>query len=214
MYNPPHFREERIGVLHRLIQGHSLATFVTLGADGLIANHLPLVLDPEPAPLGTLRGHFSRANAQWRESLPGAPALAIFQGPEAYITPSWYPSRQETGRVVPTWNYVVVHAHGPFRTFEDPVLLERHLRILTDRQEAARPCPWSVDDAPADFFHDQMKGIIGIEISIARLEGKWKVSQNRSIIDRAGVVEGLQASGNPAHKAMADLVSAKDRSGK
>jgi transcriptional regulator len=210
MYNPPHFREERLEVLHRLIQENSLATFVTLGADGLIANHIPLILDPEPAPLGTLRGHLSRANLQWRDSLPGAPALAIFQGPEAYITPSWYPTRQETGRVVPTWNYVAVHAHGPFRTFEDPVLLEQHVRTLTHHKEAAFPCPWSVDDAPADFFHGQLAGIIGIEISITRLEGKWKVSQNRSIKDRAGVVEGLQASGNPADKTMADLVSEKD----
>jgi transcriptional regulator len=210
MYNPPHFREERTDVLHRLIREYSLATFVTLSADGLIANHIPLIFDPEPAPLGTLRGHLSRANPQWRDSLPGVSALAIFQGPEAYITPSWYPTRQETGRVVPTWNYVVVHAHGPFRTFEDPVLLERHVRTLTRHKEAARPCPWSVDDAPVDFFHGQLAGIIGIEISVTRLEGKWKVSQNRSTTDRAGVVEGLRASGNPDDKTMADLVSEKD----
>jgi transcriptional regulator len=210
MYNPPHFREQRTDVLHRLIQEHSLATLVTLGADGLIANHIPLVLDPGPAPLGTLRGHLSRANLQWRDSLPGVPALAIFQGPEAYITPSWYPTREETGRVVPTWNYVVVHAHGPFRTFEDPVLLEQHVRTLTHHKEAAFPRPWNVDDAPVDFFHSQLAGIIGIEISITRLEGKWKVSQNRSTTDRAGVVEGLRASRKLADQTMADLVSAKD----
>jgi transcriptional regulator len=209
MYNPPHFREERTVVLHRLIKENSLATFITLGADGLIANHIPLILDPEPAPLGTLRGHVSRANPQWRDSLPGASALAIFQGPEAYITPSWYPARQETGRVVPTWNYVAVHAHGPFRIFEDSALLERHVRTLTDHKEAAFPCPWSVDDAPVDFFHGQLAGIVGIEISITRLEGKWKVSQNRSITDRAGVVEGLRASENPTDQEMADLVSEK-----
>jgi transcriptional regulator len=210
MYNPPHFREERTGVLHRLIQEHSLATFVTLGPEGLIANHIPLILDPEPAPLGTLRGHLSRVNPQWRDSLPGVSALAIFQGPQAYITPSWYPTRLETGRVVPTWNYVVVHAHGTFRTFEDPAFLEQHVRTLTNHKEAQRPCPWSVDDAPVEFFHGQLEGIIGIEISITRLEGKWKVSQNRSATDRAGVVEGLLESGNPADKTMADLVSERD----
>ncbi len=210
MYNPPHFREERTDVLHRFIREHSLATFVTLGVDGLIANHIPLILDTEPAPRGTRRGHLSKANPQWRDSLPAVSALAIFQGPDAYITPAWYPTRQETGRVVPTWNYVVVHAHGPFRTFEDPVLLEQHVRTLTDHKEASFPCPWSVYDAPVDFFHGQLAGIIGIEISIARLEGKWKVSQNRSVNDRAGVVAGLSASGNPADKTMADLVSTKD----
>jgi transcriptional regulator len=213
MYNPAHFREERVEVLHQLIQQHRLATLVTLGADGLIANHMPLVLEPAPAPLGTLRGHLSRANSQWRDSLPGVSALAIFQGPQAYITPSWYPTREETGRVVPTWNYVVVHAYGPLRTFEDRCLLEQHLRTLTTLQEAALPHPWSVDDAPIDFFQSQLTAIIGIEIPLSRLEGKWKVSQNRSATDRAGVVSGLHASGTAAHNTMADLVAAKDRTG-
>src|SRR6266567_3218487 len=210
MYNPPHFREERVEVLHQLIQQHSLATLVTLGADGLIANHMPLILDPEPAPLGTLRGHHSRANSQSRDSLPGVSALAIFHGPEAYITPNWYPTKDETGRVVPTWNYVVVHAHGPLRVFDDPLLLEQHVRTLTNLQEARLPHPWSVDDAPLDFFHGQLSGIVGIEISLTRLEGKWKVSQNRAAADRAGVVKGLEASGTPAHHVMACLVAAKD----
>jgi len=211
MYNPPHFREERVEILHQLIQQHSLATLVTLGVDGLIANHMPLVLDPAPAPLGTLRGHLSRANSQWRDSVPGVSALAIFHGPQTYITPSWYPTKQETGRVVPTWNYVVVHAHGPLRTFEDPSLLEQHLRTLTNLMESALPHPWSVDDAPADFFHSQLAGIIGIEIPVTRLEGKWKVSQNRTATERAGVVKGLQACGTPAHNAMAGLVAAKEK---
>jgi len=140
-------------------------------------------------------------------------ALAIFQGPQAYITPSWYPTREETGRVVPTWNYVVVHAYGPLRTFEDRILLEQHLRTLTNLQEAALPHPWSVDDAPVDFFQSQLTAIIGIEIPVTRLEGKWKVSQNRSARDRAGVVRGLQASGTTVHKTMADLVAAKETIG-
>src|SRR5262249_11757109 len=126
MYTPAHFHEDRIDILHRLIGEHSLATLVTIGAEGLIANHIPLILDPEPAPFGTLRGHVSRANPQWRDSLPDVPALAIFQGPHAYISPSWYPTKQETGLVVPTYNYVVVHAHGPLLTYTDASRLEQH----------------------------------------------------------------------------------------
>ena len=209
MYIPPHFREERIDILHSLISQHSLAALITLGPDGLLANHVPLIVDPEPAPLGTLRGHLSKANRQWKDSLPSVPALAIFQGPAAYITPSWYPSRLETGSVVPTYNYAVVHAHGPLATFDDPVLLERHLRNLTNAHEAAFADRWSVDDAPASFIRDMLKGIVGIEIPIARLEGKWKLSQNRSVVDREGVVEGLTASGIPAQQHLADLISGK-----
>jgi transcriptional regulator len=204
MYLPTHFREDRLEVLHRFIEQHGFATLVTLSADGLTANHIPMALDLEPAPLGTLRGHVSRANPLWRDSLPDVSALAIFQGPSAYITPSWYPSTRETGRMVPTYNYVVVHAHGPIRTFEDPAPLEQHLRTLTDLHEAAFPAPWKIEDAPADFFQAMMKGIVGIEIPIARLEGKWKVSQNRLPADRAGAEAGLRANGCPA---MADLVS-------
>ena len=192
-----------------MIRQHSLAALVTLGPDGFLANHIPLIVDPEPAPLGTLRGHLSKANSQWKDSLPGIPALAIFQGPAAYITPSWYPSKLETGNVVPTYNYVVVHAHGLLATFEDPVLLERHLRKLTDAHEAAFADRWSIDDAPSGFLRGLLKGIVGIEIPIARLEGKWKLSQNRTLADRAGVVEGLTASANPAHQDMAELISRK-----
>lgn len=204
MYLPAHFREERLEVLHDFIRQQSFATLVTLGADGLIANHIPLVLHAEPAPLGTLRGHVSKANPQWRDSLPDVPALAIFQGPSAYISPSWYPTKQETGRVVPTYNYVVVHAHGPLATFTEPSLLEDHLRTLTSQHEAAFPMPWTIDAAPTDFIQGLLKSIVGIEIPIQRLEGKWKVSQNRLAVDRAGVVKGLRATGCPA---MADLVS-------
>lgn len=204
MYLPAHFREDRLEVLHRFIEQHGLATLVTLSAEGLTANHIPMVLDLAPAPLGTLRGHVSKANPLWRDSPPDVSALAIFQGPSAYITPSWYPSTRETGRMVPTYNYVVVHAHGPIRTFEDPALLEQHLRTLTDLHEAAFPAPWKIEDAPADFFQAMLKSIVGIEIPIARLEGKWKVSQNRLPADRAGAEAGLRASGCPA---MADLVS-------
>ena len=211
MYNPPHFQEERTDVLHQLIRQHSLAALVTMGPAGLIANHVPLILDPEPAPLGTLRGHLSRMNPQWRDSLPQVSALAIFQGPSAYITPSWYPSREETGKVVPTYNYVVVHAHGPLETFEDPQLLLKNVRALTELHEAAFASRWSVDDAPADFIQGQLKGIVGIQIPILRLEGKWKVSQNRIPADRQGVIDGLREAGDPESLAMAEWVSSRNR---
>ena len=210
MYNPPHFQEERTDVLHQLIREHSLASVVTLGPDGLIANHVPLLLDPEPGPLGTLRGHISRMNPQWRDSLPHVSALAMFQGPSAYITPSWYRTREETGKVVPTYNYVVVHAHGPLTTYEDPELLLRNVRALTELHEAPLAKRWSVEDAPADFIREQLKGIVGIEIPILRLEGKWKVSQNRASADRQGVIEGLRDTGDPVSLAMADQVSSRN----
>jgi len=212
MYNPPHFQEERTEVLHQLIREHSLAAVITMGPEGLIANHIPLILDPQPGPLGTLRGHVSRMNPQWRDSQPHVSALAIFQGPSAYITPSWYPSREETGKVVPTYNYVVVHAYGPFRTYEDPELLLRNVRALTELHEATLAKRWSVDDAPADFIQGQLKGIVGIEIPIARLEGKWKVSQNRVPKDRQGVIDGLREAGDVKSLAMADQVASQNRS--
>lgn len=211
MYNPPHFQEERIEVLHRLIRDHSLAALITLGPEGLIANHVPLILDSATEPLGTLRGHLARANPQWRDSLPHVPALAIFQGPSAYITPSWYPTAKETGRVVPTYNYIVVHAHGTLQTYEDPQLLLSNVRALTELHEAAFATRWSVDGAPADFIAAQLKGIIGIEMQISRLEGKWKVSQNRVPADRQGVVDGLRELGDPPSVAIADWVSEKNR---
>lgn len=211
MYNPPHFQEERLDVLQQLIREHSLAAVITTGPEGLIANHVPLILDAEAGPLGTLRGHVSRMNPQWRDSLPHVSALAIFQGPSRYITPSWYSSGQETGKVVPTYNYVVVHAHGPFRTYEDPELLLRNVHALTELHEAGLSEPWSVNDAPADFIREQLKGIVGIEIPIARLEGKWKVSQNRVPVDRQGVIDGLRVAGDVKSLEMADLVASRNR---
>jgi transcriptional regulator len=212
MYNPPHFQEERSEVLQQLIREHALAVVVTMGPEGLIANHIPLILDAEVGPLGTLRGHVSRMNPQWRDSLPHVAALAIFQGPSAYITPSWYPSVEETGKVVPTYNYVVVHAQGQMRTYEDPALLLRNVRALTKQHEAGLAKRWSVEDAPKDFIREQLKGIVGIEIPIARLEGKWKVSQNRVPADRQGVIDGLQAAGDVKSLTMADEVASRNRS--
>jgi transcriptional regulator len=209
MYNPPYFQEQRPEVLHQLMREHSLAALVTLGPGGLIANHVPLILYPDAGPLGTLRGHLSRMNSQWRDSLPEVPALAIFQGPSAYITPSWYPSKDAGGKVVPTYNYMVVHAHGPLQTYDDPRLLERNVRALTELHEARFTEPWSVDDAPADYVQGLLRGIIGIEIPIARLEGKWKLSQNRTVEDRQGAIDGLRQEGDPLSVAMADWMASR-----
>ena len=193
MYVPPLFKEDRIEVLHDAIRASGLATLVTLGADGLIASHVPLLLDAEPAPYGTLIGHLAKPNPQARGAT--GDALAIFHGPEAYITPSWYATKRATGKVVPTWNYVAIHAAGPITFFDDPDRLLDVVTRLTRKHEASRAAPWAVSDAPADFTQGMLKGIVGFAIPIARLEGKWKMSQNRPAEDRAGVVAGLTADG-------------------
>ena len=210
MYVPPHFREERVEVLHDLIRAHSLATLVTLGADGLTASHIPMLIDPEPAPYGTLKGHFARANPHWQDISSEVEALAVFSGPQAYVTPSWYPTKQETGRVVPTWNYAVVHAYGRIETYTDPDRLLALITSLTDHYERELAAPWAVSDAPDDFVQRQLRAIVGIEIPIARLEGKWKVSQNRNAADRAGVAKGLSASADTEDHSVAALVSDVD----
>lgn len=209
MYQPAAFREERIEVMHALIRSHPLATLVTQAADTLEANHLPLLIDAEPAPLGTLRGHVARANPLWRQLHEGHEALAVFQGPQAYVTPSWYPAKRETGKVVPTWNYAVVHARGSLVVHDDRAWLRDLVSNLTDRQEAPLAQPWGVGDAPADYIEQMLGAIVGIEIRITRLEGKWKVSQNRGAADREGVVAGLMERGDAAARDMAALVSGK-----
>jgi transcriptional regulator len=195
LYVPPLFKEDRIDVLHAAIRGSGLATLVTLTADGLIASHVPMLLDPDPAPYGTLLGHVARPNPQARGAVPGVQGLAIFQGPDAYITPSWYATKRENGKVVPTWNYVTIHAYGPVEFFDDTERLRAIVTRLTERQEAARAEPWAVTDAPADFIEGMLRGIVGFALPIARLEGKWKMSQNRPAQDRAGVITGLEADG-------------------
>ena len=209
MYQPPHFREERLEVQQALIQAHPFATLVTLGSAGLTANSIPFFLDVSRGTCGVLQGHLARANHQWRDFNPAVEALVIFQGAESYITPSWYATKQETGKVVPTWNYAIVQAYGAIQTIEDRDWLAAHVAALTRSREAGRERPWSVADAPAAFIEAQLKGIIGIEIPISRIEAKWKVSQNRPAADREGVVEGLRSSGDKASLAMADLVAAR-----
>lgn len=206
MYVPAHFAEARVPVLHELIRRHPLATLITLRASGLEADHIPLEIDPEPAPHGTLRGHVSRANPVWQEARSDIDSLAVFAGPETYVTPAWYPTKAETARVVPTWNYAVVHARGPLRVIHDGAWLRALVTRLTDWHEAGRPDPWRVTDAPADFVDRMLGGIVGIEIPVRHLEGKWKVSQNRPAADRAGVVAGLRERDDPRARAMAELV--------
>ncbi|MGA0025338.1 MAG: FMN-binding negative transcriptional regulator [Burkholderiales bacterium] len=207
MYQPAAFREERVAVMHDLIRAHPLATLVTHAGGALEVNHLPLLIDPEPAPFGTLRGHMARANPLWRQAHAGFEALAVFQGPQAYVTPSWYPSKRETGKVVPTWNYAVVHAYGPLVIHDDPVWLRNLVSRLTDQQEASLAQPWGISDAPADYIEQMLRAIVGIEIPVARIEGKWKVSQNRSAADRSTVAAALEARGDALSQAMAGLVA-------
>src|SRR5579885_1890699 len=186
-------------------------SLVTAGPNGPEASHIPMFLDPEPAPFGTLRAHVARANGQAREFEPGMPALAIFTGPHHYISPSWYPSKTEHGRVVPTWNYVVVHARGPLQVIHDPHWLKRNVSELTAAHEAGFANPWKVSDAPADFIDNLVNAIVGIEIPIATLEGKCKASQNRPEADRLGVIAGLRELKTPEADRMAEIVAEADR---
>lgn len=209
MYTPPAFRLDDLPGLHAAIRAARLATLVTATQGGLQATPLPLFLVPDEGPLGTLYGHLARANPQWRLPAQGE-ALAIFGGPDAYVTPSWYATKAETGRVVPTWNYVAVHAHGTPEFFEDTGRLLDVVARLTDLHEAARPDPWAVTDAPDAFVQGQLRGIVGLRLPIARLDGKRKMSQNRSAEDRAGVAAGLAASDRPGDRAAAALVPRDD----
>ena len=206
MYVPLLFKEDRIDVLHAAIRRTGLATLVTLTADGLIASHVPMLLDAGPAPYGTLLGHIARPNPQARGATPGVQALAIFQGPEAYITPSWYATKRKDGKVVPTWNYVAVHAYGPALAIHDHAWLMALVERLTARHEAGRASPWKVSDAPADYVARRIDAIVGIEIPIVRIEGKWKVSQNQPQADMQGIVAGLSGEARPDAVEMARLV--------
>jgi transcriptional regulator len=206
MYLPAHFDESRVDVLHGLIHAHPLGALVTLTAGGLDANHIPFEVDHEPAPFGTLRGHVARANPVWREFSRDVEALVIFQGPGTYVSPAFYPTKQQTGKVVPTWNYAVVHAHGPLRAIDDKAWLRDFVTKLTARHEASRPDPWQVTDAPADYVDSMLGAIVGIEIPLTRLVGKWKMSQNRPAQDREGVTEGLRRGGDVEGQEVAELV--------
>lgn len=206
MYIPKQFDETRVDVLHALIEARPLGTLITMTADGLDANHVPFEVDAEPAPYGTLRGHVARANPLWREYAKEIEALVVFQGGSEYITPSWYASKSEHGKVVPTWNYAVVHAYGPLRIVDDRRWLRDLVGRLTAHHESRRAAPWRVSDAPDDFVEQMLGAIVGIEIPLTRLHGKWKVSQNRPAKDREGVVTGLLAEERESAAAMAEMV--------
>ena len=203
MYNPVHFREEHPEELHAFIRAHPLGTLVTSGPDGPEASHLPFFLD---AVTGRLRCHMARANPQWRQLGSGGRVLMIFTGASHYITPNWYPEKRKHGKVVPTWNYTAVHVSGSASLFEDAPSLLRHLNELTDFHEAGFAERWSVADAPAEYVEGMTRAIVGVEIQMDRMEGKWKVSQNRSAEDQQGVIAGLDELGSYTAQEMADLM--------
>ncbi len=195
MYCPAHFAETDAAAVHALIREHPLATLVTLGENGLNADPIPLILETAADGTTVLRGHVARANPVWQTLRPEIDALAVFHGPEAYITPSWYPTKREHGKAVPTWNYTVVHARGPLRVIQDADWLRRQVEALTQQQESAFAEPWAVNDAPADYVEKMLAAIVGIELAITSLEGKRKASQNQPAGNRAGVVAGLCEQG-------------------
>lgn len=198
MYLPDHFAEPSPAVLHRLIQAHPLGTLVTHGDTGLDANHLPFLLDAEQGEAGVLLAHVARPNPLWQNLANGAPVLVIFQGPQGYISPSWYPGKQDSHRRVPTWAYEVVHAHGTLQVHDDEKFLRGVLARLTRTHEATQPEPWKMGDAPADYLHEQLQRIVGIEVRITRLVGKRKLNQNHERRDREGAIQALEARGQSA----------------
>ncbi|WPG36037.1 FMN-binding negative transcriptional regulator [Variovorax sp. EBFNA2] len=213
MYVSRHHRQPDLGASHALIDAHPLGAWVVPAADGLVANHLPFLLDRSRGPFGTLLGHVSRANPVWRQLDASAPSVVLFQGPQAYITPGWYPGKAEHGQVVPTWNYAVAHAHGIARAIDDEAWLLDLLARLTAANEAGQPVPWQTTDAPEAFIRKLARAVVGIEIPIDRLEGKLKASQDEALPDRQGTVQGLAAVGSENASAMARLVQQALQSG-
>jgi transcriptional regulator len=205
MYIPPSYAEPNAGVMLDYVEAHPLGVLVTASSEGLFATHLPMVVDRSRGERGTLLGHIAKANPHHRRAALGE-ALVIFSGPDAYVTPAWYASKQEHGKVVPTWNYAAVHAYGAIRFVEDESFLRAHLHALVARHERGRDEPWEIEDAPEKYIDQQVRAIVGVEVAITRLEGKWKMSQNRPAADIDGVVRGLGASPDPTDRAVASLV--------
>ncbi len=206
MYLPSQNQETRPEVLQSLIRMHPLGAWVALLDGELIANHIPFELDPARGEFGTLVGHVARGNPVWKKQPSTVANLVTFQGPHSYISPSWYPSKHEHGKAVPTWNYAVVHAYGTPVFIEDPAWLRAHVTVLTDRHEASQALPWAVSDAPEDYLSKQIAAIVGVEIPIQKVVGKWKMSQNRSMPDQLGVVAGLMAKGSPQASVVAGII--------
>ena len=206
IYNPPAFRETDLAAMHAQILHSGLATLITVGADGPIVSHLPMLFDPLPEPFGTLTGHLARANPQWKESDFKKPVVAMFMGPDAYVSPNWYPSKAEHGKAVPTWNYSMIYVRGRIETFQQAEELRAHVTALTERFEQNAPAPWQVSDAPEDYLQRQFKGIVGLRLTIEAIEGKAKLSQNRSKADQDAVVAALGASGRANDLAVSGMM--------
>jgi transcriptional regulator len=206
IYLPEHFEESRPEAMRQLIADFPLATLVTLGPDGMAANHIPLILDDSRGEHGVLIGHVARNNELWRDGQHRGEALAVFQGPDAYVSPNWYALKQETHEVVPTYNYAVVHAYGPLVVHDDPKWVRGAVGRLTKKMESSLPVPWKMADAPRDYLDGMLANIVGIEIPVSRMVGKWKVSQNRNEADRESAIAGLRSTGHPSNAAMADLM--------
>jgi transcriptional regulator len=210
MYCPAAFRQNDLPSLHAQIQASGLAIVTSTGAQGLQASHLPLLLEPGEGEFGTLYGHFARANPHWRDLADGAEALVVFSGPDAYVHPGWYPAKAEHGKVVPTWNYIAVHAWGQAEVFDEPERLLELVSRLSDRHEQGRAQPWAVSDAPRDYIDTMLRAIVGFALPIRRIEGKWKLSQNRSTLDQVGVRTGLTTSTNPRDHELAARMNDTD----
>lgn len=206
MYVPKHFEENDIGVLHALMRSHPLGAWVTHADGALAVNHIPFLVDPVEGQYGALVGHVARANPIWKSFSRETASVVIFQGPQGYITPSWYPSKHAHGKAVPTWNYAVVHAHGVPQAVEDAGWLLAHVTALSATHEATQAVPWQVSDAPRDYVDTMLKAIVGIRIPITAIKGKWKTSQNRSLPDKVGTIAGLDARGDDDSQRMAALV--------
>lgn len=209
MYVPPRFREDDVGTLHALIGRARLATVVSHGADGLQASHVPMLLDPGAGAQGTLLFHLARGNAQWRTLAAGGEAMAIFRAEDAYISPTWYATKATTGNVVPTWIYVAVHAYGIPRVIEDREQLRALVTRLTERHEEHREAPWRVSDAPAPYIDALLGGIVGVELPIARFDGKWKMDQDANSADVRGAIAGLRTTGDVRDAEAAAVMEAR-----
>jgi transcriptional regulator len=209
MYVPKHYEETDLAVLHALIDAHPLGAWVTVSREGMTANHIPFLLDSGRGEFGMLVGHVARANPVWRSLEENGESMVIFQGQSAYISPSWYPSKWEHGKVVPTWNYAVVHAHGAARAIHEHEWLMKLVERLTIKHESGREVPWRVADAPADYIARRLDAIVGIEIPIRHIEGKWKASQKELVKDKLGIVAGLRAEARSESTAMARLVEVR-----
>lgn len=196
MYTPAHFAAPTPDALNRMLRDHPLGTLVHQGPQGLDADHLPFLFDPQDGPLGTLSAHVARANPLWRTCADGAPVLVIFRGADGYVSPSWYPSKQDTHRHVPTWNYEAVHAHGKLKILDDERYVRGLVARLTRQHEAGEPTPWRIGDAPADFIDQLLRSIVGIRVEITALEGKSKLGQNRTVDDRLGAADRLAERGH------------------